>query len=353
MVNVIYPEGMAQDNDQEEQARLRRSLSLTLLYEYDHRFLLKQGSLTMKKKMIYRFRSLRDVPSNGVSTACTDMTCSTERESDAFREIDAIKRSYIWFSSPSSLNDCHEFKLPIKPSTKGIDQDKLIAFCEVLAAKSKSSVAPERILQQLTDGSLPTGLDTFVASLRDGILTSSFSMDERKEYSPIYSSLMWGHYGGALNGIALGFESNELLANLKESHETIGKLNVDYVNAMKKVESHNLLKTLCDKDYDSFFQKWLGKKSFEWRYECEQRFVIPPKLKDTTVKDQLPNMVFYTPDMLKEIIVGHAVPSAVCPLIAEALPQNTVVKLATPSNVNYRIDIRTITLEQLRLGHLR
>jgi hypothetical protein len=319
----------------------------------------KKGSLTMgKKEMIYRFRSLKDVPSNGVSTACADMTCSTSRESYAFREIDAIKHSYIWFSSPSSLNDCHEFKLPIKPSAKGIDQDKLIAFCEVLAAKS--SVAPEKILQQLTDGSLPTGLDSFVASHRDGILSSSFSMkNKHKDYSPIYSSLMWGHYGGALNGIALGFESNKLLANLKESHKTIGKLNVQYINAMEKIKSHNLLKTLCNKDYDSFFQKWLGKKSFEWRYECEQRFVIPPKLKgtaveeSTTIEDQIPNRVFYTPDMLKEIIVGHAVPPAVCPLIAEALPQNTVVKLATPSNVNYRIDIRTITLEQLRLGNLR
>lgn len=186
----------------------------------------------MKEEMIYRFRSLRNIPTYGLRKECMDLKCTIQREYNDFREIDAIRNNYIWFASPSSLNDCHEFKVKLIHSTSEVDQNELLELCKILSSKTDGSETTAESIKDLFDNGCLAPPIEWIENLTPRIFSSSFSKHtegEDSDKSPLFSSLMWGHYGGALNGIAMGFESDTLLSELKSSVTHIGKVDVDYV----------------------------------------------------------------------------------------------------------------------------
>lgn len=203
--------------------------------------------------------------------------------------LDALRNSYVWFSSSTNLNDPFE-------GYSNIDKLQLDSIAEPLTIKMyKTLILQLGLATNLVEAELMTRkrymgdlkgfkamtrdtIKHFVQNLNDGrselgILSTSANPENMERIPPQYQNmLMWSHYADGFKGFCIEWNQDRLLESLKQlnGESKIACAPVQYVD-----RPH-----VCDFDVvDDVsqvalnFMQSLQYKHRQWQYEYEYRFL--------------------------------------------------------------------------------
>ncbi|MBL7690594.1 MAG: DUF2971 domain-containing protein [Flavipsychrobacter sp.] len=231
-----------------------------------------------------------------------------------------LRDGEIYFSKPNELNDPFDINRPLNIH---IDEIKSQAFYkrlvetapEVLGVKPghEAEQAARAQQERLLSNPQEELLSNFHNLINDpqynnsiGVLSLSTKIDDEQ---------LWGYYGGALRGYAVGFDP------MKLSEELFSYCN--YVNYTDTVPVTKLINKSRKEMQDAWFDK-----NQCWGFESEFRYV-------RAVFDETRRKHNYAPDTVKEIVLGPRIVSedraAIIDLARRRYPNAAVLQM----NVDY------------------
>ena len=167
--------------------------------------------------------------------------------------IDSLVKGYLYFASPSQLND---------PFDCQIDIGKILLKIATQKTNNKSTVLKEFSKLETTLLDMQNGINTF------GIC--SFSLDNME-------TLMWSHYANDHKGACVMYSFPEpFLVDEENRNNIFGVAKVAYdsnpvTNWIKTMTTAKLYR--MDVFYQEFTSLLLTQKSPSWQYEREVRIV--------------------------------------------------------------------------------
>lgn len=266
-----------------------------------------------------------------------------------FREVNtnnlsALANNQLWFSSLNDFNDPFEGS-HIKDNN--IDFELLSSF----ELKLKDDVGDHQYQEILDELNLIDGAFTkeeFFQKMAEHDLEKFINIVhsskvvclsiEQEENNPITNNLMWSHYANGLRGYCLVFNGDELLKDIYSSTtESIRPIIVEYQDHPNVIKLNDFLQSegLLNSEDINFVEKvteTVATKSSDWKYENEFRIMSLNKS----------DFHYYTPNTLKEIIVGDKMLMSEKNLllsVVKAASPNVVVKTARLKNNTYQVEI--------------
>lgn len=221
-------------------------------------------------KILYRYRSL-----------------------DERHDLNSFRDGYLWCSSKDQLNDPFELSAReiVSFPEPNVDPEKFRAVCEGLGG-------PE--FEQRSDD-WPWLLRAFKLQVKGWSSSAKkVSKDLRGSCKVCCFSenpddlLMWGHYGGGLSGVVVGYDTS-VLAGKEQVNLFLMKALYPDDNRVPEVNLVDLwLSKIAGEQYGSdIIRKMFCAKPKCWEYESEWRFIIGE------------NKYFYPAGSVKEVIFGQ------------------------------------------------
>ena len=224
------------------------------------------------------------------------------------RDIDALARSYLWFSKVDDFNDPFEglyieqleFRSPEDITNNELETLLLAAAERKGGVVQKlrpeydiSKLQPVEVFHQKVrfSASIKSSLTETLSDIKSKSCICCFNKDwEGKKV--LENKLMWSHYADGLRGMAIEFDGESLDSSIEElNDEEIQGGEVDY-SGLSGVDAIELMTEYASLR-EGGISKVLLKKCSEWKYEQEHRLVA------------LDNMLFYSPFSIKSITIGQ------------------------------------------------
>ncbi|ANQ19416.1 DUF2971 domain-containing protein [Vibrio natriegens] len=227
-------------------------------------------------------------------------------------EVDAIKNTYLWFSSFDSLNDPFEGIMHFDKSS--ISSDTRIKYYRKCLSRQKglSEEQANEIIQRIYISHQNTvdikSLEDHIDQLLEAefwrfyakehrsnnfVCCVSMQKEEKKFPAPLNNMMMWAHYANGFRGICIEFDSQELISSLNVNngnskivsepvlypeHDELPSYDLESFCKSALLDntdtSINILRAMCTKE-----------KS--WAYENELRLISPVQGKNFYNKDSI------------------------------------------------------------------
>lgn len=201
-----------------------------------------------------------------------------------------ITENEIFLAKPSSLNDPFDSKIPIR-FDKGSKEKAFEMALEIVKLEYPryNDEAQQKIAKEIVDKGLwkdPRNIEAQTAFQRQKIDKDfgicSFSDDKNL-------NLVWTHYGASHYGFCVGFNTQNLIHELKNrilssTGLIIDLLNIDYVDEFPYIDGF-------DESNDKNLIRVLKTKARPWDYEQEHRLILlngtnkAVKLSDSVIQD--------------------------------------------------------------------
>lgn len=266
-----------------------------------------------------------------------------------FREINtnnlsALANNQFWFSGLNDFNDPFEgsyikeinierklisgFEFKIKKEVGAEKFKEILSELELVEGDYSS----EELFQAIAEHDLKKSINIVHSSK-----IACFSI-EQEINNPLTNNLMWSHYANGLRGYCLVFDGDDLLNDFYSSDKkAVRPIVVKYQDTPNTLRLKDFIQSeLPINDVDiNFVQKvteTVATKSSDWEYENEFRLI--------TLEQS--DFHIYSPELLKEIIVGDKMPASEKKLllnVARASNPNVVVKTAKLKKDSYQIEI--------------
>ena len=155
---------------------------------------------------------------------------------------------------------------------------------------------------------------------------------------PLYENLMWSHYADGLKGYCMIFDGDKLQDDFNRDDLIVRPINVEYqdipvtLSLNDFARSKHVLNSDLNINAISDITKSIGTKSNEWKYEKEFRFL---SLEQS-------NTHRYSPDTLREIVIGCRMPSDQQKLVIETAKSSNpdiIIKFARLKKDSYELEI--------------
>ncbi|EGQ9846102.1 DUF2971 domain-containing protein [Vibrio cholerae] len=184
--------------------------------------------------------------------------------------ISALASSSVWFSPIKEMNDPFEAFCTLKQLSFEEKEQQYKELAKTL--EDDSSVVDRRYRNNPHEFIAKTEslVNVAFSDLKkryDSLSVFSASMDTL-EFPPYACMLMWSHYGKALSGYCLEFDSEELYSSIKLQNNRIFWGAVDYVATPYEIDPVSLFSSTS---YE--FIKPILCKHRNWHYEQELRLL--------------------------------------------------------------------------------
>lgn len=240
------------------------------------------------------------------------------------KKLSCLASKTIWFTDLKNCNDpfegTHKF---IDNNDESINLAKKSANFVVNCPAFFNQISAQRIKEHAKQ------------KTSDVLDFGSLSLSEhRKNRNPLLNNLMWSHYADGLTGYCLKFNKNQLISSIYQIDDIsniLGKWAVKVLYSSRRPEYDML------KNNDPI--KIVSTKSDHWKYENEFRL-----FSRQTGKHK------YSPESLKEIILGQNMPEDQQKLICDIAKENyrdVKFKQAVLQQDEYVIKIIDLNYESL------
>lgn len=231
-----------------------------------------------------------------------------EEQGGGYRDINALKDSYLWFSSTHDFNDPFEGlyteQLTFRQAKDISDDEVKQMLFHVTVSNGKDAISnnscnntsdrdPVWLFYQKSSiaESCKSSVEDMLKLIKDTAKVCCFNRDWG-ETKAFHNKLMWSHYANGLRGMCLEFDSTQLDSSLESLNNSEIQGGVVNYSGLTKLDA---LKLMLDyaKNKNHGVASVLLQKCKEWEYEQEHRLVSTK------------NQMMYNKESIKTIFIGQ------------------------------------------------